>query len=247
MCKTFWRNYTTALGFMTRFGSSRICSNEEIAATMRQFYAVGLTLGCIITLPFAVGLLAAFPLVQAWLWVFLSIWCTRALHWDGWADIWDGWGSCATGDRFWEIVKDSRVGAFGAIAMVIGILGQVVLAYELFVLDAWLVLIFAPIAGRVAAVCIGGLGDAPSASTQGRLFLQGATPRTIIIQTLLAAGTGCLLSGVLPTLLTGILCTIALWSFLRLGKQQGGINGDFLGATVITGELAAMLGYLLSL
>ena len=244
MLKNFWLQYTTALGFMTRLGSSRICSGEEIAATMRQFYLVGLTLGLLITLPFAFGLFSAYPWVQAWLWVFLSIWLTRALHWDGWADIWDGWGSCATGERFWQIVKDSRVGAFGSIAMVIGILGQTILAKELFTLGAWPVLIFAPIAGRVAAVIIGGLGDAPEASSQGRLFLQGASPETIAIQTALAVVTGCFLSGVIPTLLTAALCALAIFSFLRLGKAQGGINGDFLGATIIVGELAAMLAYL---
>ena len=105
MLTNFWLEYTTALGFMTRLGSSRICSNEEIAATMRQFYAVGLTLGLILTLPFGLGIFKAYPWVQAWLWVFLSIWFTRALHWDGWADIWDGWGSCAQGERFWENSK----------------------------------------------------------------------------------------------------------------------------------------------
>ncbi|WP_034603681.1 adenosylcobinamide-GDP ribazoletransferase [Halodesulfovibrio aestuarii] len=243
MLTQFWTNYMTALSFMTRLGFARLYSNEEIAATMRQFYAVGLTVGILVTLPFALGAFSRHPWIQAWLWVFLSIWITRALHWDGWADIWDGWGSCAQGERFWQIVKDSNVGAFGAIAMVIGILGQTLLAHELFQLGHWQVLIFAPIAGRVAAVTIGGLGEAPEASRQGRLFLQGATNSSILVQTLLAAITGTLLCGILPTLYTTLLCICMLWSYLRVAKVQGGINGDFLGATVIGGELIAMLAY----
>jgi len=245
MLTQFWIRYTTALSFMTRLGSARICSNEEIAATMQQFFAVGLTIGGLITLPFALGAFAHHPWVQAWIWVFLSIWVTRALHWDGWADIWDGWGSCAQGERFWQIVKDSRVGAFGAIAMVIGITGQIILVRELFQSGLWQALIFAPIAGRVAAVFIGGIGEAPAASVQGRLFLQGATPTTMAIQGILAAGAGILCIGALPTLYTLLLCTALIWSYLRLAKVQGGINGDFLGATVIGGELAAMLACLM--
>ena len=244
MLTKIWTDYTTALGFMTRLGSARICTSDEIAGTMRLFYAVGATLGILTTLPFALGLFSAHPWVQAWLWVFLSIWLTRALHWDGWADIWDGWGSCAQGDRFWEIVKDSRVGAFGSIAMVIGILGQTILVHEIIVLEAWAVLIFAPIAGRVAAVFIGGMGNAPDASTNGRLFLQGATTQTMAVQGALTLITGIILCGIIPTAMTILICGLAIWSFLRLGKVQGGINGDFLGATVIAGELAAMLAYL---
>ncbi len=245
MLTRFWTEYMTALSFMTRLGCARMYSNEEIAATMRQFYAVGLTVGALITLPFALGAFSQHPWIQAWLWVFLSIWVTRALHWDGWADIWDGWGSCAQGKRFWQIVKDSSVGAFGAIAMVIGILGQTLLAHELFLLGNWQVLIFAPIAGRVAAVVLGGLGDAPEASKQGRLFLQGATRPTIMIQTALTVITGFFLCGFLPTFYTTLLCACLLWSYLRLAKVQGGINGDFLGAAVVGGELAAMLAYLM--
>lgn len=241
----FWNNYTTALSFMTRLGSPRICTNEEIAATMRQFYSVGLTVGILTTFPFALGAFSHYPWVQAWLWVFLSIWITRALHWDGWADIWDGWGSCAQGDRFWQIVKDSRVGAFGAIAMVLGILGQTILAHELFATNNWQVLIFAPIAGRVASVVIGHLSDAPKSSTQGRLFLQGATRQTVITQIVLTIATGSILCGLLPTLYTVLLCIVMVWAYLRLAKLQGGINGDFLGATVIGGELAAMLAFLM--
>lgn len=245
MLTKFWLEYTTALGFMTRLGSSRICSNEEIASTMRQFYAVGLTLGLLLTLPFGLGLFQAYPWIQAWLWVFLSIWLTRALHWDGWADIWDGWGSCAQGERFWEIVKDSRVGAFGSIAMVIGILGQTLLAHELFLQNNWQVLIFAPIAGRVAAVFMGGLGKAPESSSLGRLFLAGATPQIMSYQAILAVITGILLCGIIPTLVTVLLCAGSIYAYLRLARTQGGINGDFLGATVIAGELAAMLAFLI--
>ncbi|SIO01123.1 adenosylcobinamide-GDP ribazoletransferase [Halodesulfovibrio marinisediminis] len=245
MLTQYWSEYMTALSFMTRLGSARMCSSEEIAATMRQFYAVGLTIGALITFPFALGIFSQHPWIQAWLWVFLSIWITRALHWDGWADIWDGWGSCARGERFWQIVKDSRVGAFGAIAMVIGILGQTLLAHELFLLGEWQVLIFAPVAGRVASVIIGGLGDAPEESVQGRLFLQGATRATILIQTALAIVTGFLLCGFLPTIYTVILSAGMLWAYLRLASIQGGINGDFLGATIIGGELIAMLAYLI--
>jgi adenosylcobinamide-GDP ribazoletransferase len=66
-----------------------------------------------------------------------------------------------------------------------------------------------------------------------------------MIQTALTVITGFFLCGFLPTFYTTLLCACLLWSYLRLAKVQGGINGDFLGAAVVGGELAAMLAYLM--
>jgi len=65
------------------------------------------------------------PLVAAVLGTVFSVMLTGAFHEDGLADIADGLGGSQSRERALEIMKDSRVGAFGAIAVVLVLLAKV--------------------------------------------------------------------------------------------------------------------------
>ncbi len=238
-------DFTAALGFLTRLGPSRVLSTEEMCRTIRHFATVGLVVGTVATLPLHLVLGARNPAVLAWLWLGLSIWLTRALHWDGWADLWDAWGSCAQGDRFWAIMKDSHIGAFGVIGLVMGLGGQMLLAGELAPTAGWTALLWAPCFGRACAALIAGLGTPPPTSTLGRLSLAGATPGIILAQAVIALTSGLLLCGFQAVLYAVFFAGVGILALVRLSRRQGGLNGDFLGATIIWGELSAMLGAVL--
>ena len=62
--------------------------------------------------------------LAAWLWMALEAWSTRGLHWDGLADLGDASGSGAQGERFWAILRDSRLGAFGALHLLLAFGGM---------------------------------------------------------------------------------------------------------------------------
>ncbi len=64
-----------------------------------------------------------------------SVLLTGAFHEDGFADVCDGFGGGWTKDRILEIMKDSRVGAYGAIGMIILLLLKVFVLIELFQID----------------------------------------------------------------------------------------------------------------
>ncbi|MEG6551942.1 adenosylcobinamide-GDP ribazoletransferase, partial [Desulfocurvibacter africanus] len=117
------RGFFTALAFLTRLVPARLGKPEDLAAAMAWLPAVGLVLGGLLVVPLALGLFSATPWVQAWLLVIANLWATRGLHLDGLADVADGWGSGADGQRFWEIVKDSRLGAFGAMGLLLTLTG----------------------------------------------------------------------------------------------------------------------------
>ena len=68
------------------------------------------------------------PLVAATLGTALSVVMTGAFHEDGLADVADGLGGSYNRERALEIMKDSRVGAFGAIAVMLALLCKVALA-----------------------------------------------------------------------------------------------------------------------
>lgn len=88
--------------------------------TARAFPAAGL----LIALPaaFLVIVLSGFdaaPHLTGWLAIGLSALVTGALHEDGLADMADGFGSGKDRARTLDIMKDSRIGSYGTIAMIL--------------------------------------------------------------------------------------------------------------------------------
>lgn len=154
---TFLHHALLACGFLTRLVPARVATADDMAAAVRWFPLAGLVVGGACWLPFALGLAASHPAIQAWLYVLINLWVTRGLHWDGVADLADAWGSSATGERFWDILKDSRIGAFGVMGLLLGFGGQYIGAHEIFISGRLGVLIAAPIVGRGACVILAAL------------------------------------------------------------------------------------------
>jgi len=230
------RGLGTAFGFLTRFGPA---GGADFAASVRWFPVVGLVLGGMAVAPAALG---AGPWLAAWLAVVIDLWATRGLHADGLADVADAWGSMARGERFFEIMKDSRVGAFGAMGLFVALSGKLVLYAGLFMAGDASAVAFSFIVGRTSAVWLMGLTRRLARPGLGQLFLDGATPAvmagtlaaTVLAGMLLAGGRG-MVSGL-------VLCAVVVAMLAGLAKSRGAVNGDFLGACVVLGELAACLG-----
>jgi adenosylcobinamide-GDP ribazoletransferase len=230
-------NFLVALTFLTRLGRARITSSEAIARSMSMYPLVGVLIGA------ALALAALLPLsswVLAWGLAGLNIYLTRGLHWDGWADLWDAWGSGATDDRFWAIVKDSRIGAFGTMGLILGLGAQAALFERAVALHAWPALVFAPAFGRFCCLLLARLGRGLSRPGLGQNALSGATPAALTL------GGGCTLLAALGlpashTALTLALAAAPLAALLGLARRQEGLNGDFLGTAIIAGELCALL------
>lgn len=236
------RGFVAAMGFLTRFGPSGGGRVGDFAASVPWFPVVGLVLGAVLTAPVALGLFAGEQWIAAWFVVVADLAATRGLHADGLADVADAWGSMARGERFFEILKDSRVGAFGVMGLFAAFSGKLVLFAALFD-RGWIgAVVFGHAAGRACAVWLMGLGRDLVRPGLGALFVPGAgfgnrllvLGLTILAGLLLAPG-----RGVVAGCLLAAAATVALF---RLARSRGGLNGDFLGAAVILGEIAACLG-----
>lgn len=240
-----WQVFLDGLAFMTRLNPARMIAEGALAATMRQMPLYGLLIGALCTVPLWTGMTAGHALAGSWLYVGLGMWLTRGLHWDGWADLWDAWGSSATGDRFWQIMKDSRTGAFGVMAIVLGMGGQMMCSAEILqgmpAAQAAGVLIWAPALGRTACVLLSFSGTQAACSSLGRQFLDGATPAALGISGVLCAFSGVWLTGVRILLLSLVFLAPGIIALRRLSRRQNGLNGDFMGAIIIWGELSALL------
>ena len=126
----FVRHFLLAVQFFTRIPiTGKLAdwvgfSPAMLRASAAHFPAVGLLVGaaaaacyggCIALLPDSVYA----PLVAAALSTVLTVLLTGAFHEDGLADVADGLGGSYDRQRALDIMKDSRVGAYGALAMVL--------------------------------------------------------------------------------------------------------------------------------
>lgn len=237
------RAYLDALSFLTRLGPARAA--PDLAAALPWFPAVGATLGLVLTLPLALGLLAGHPLTGAFLYTVGNIAATRGLHMDGFADVADAWGSLAHGERFFAVMKDSRVGAFGAMALAVAVAGQICLGSELLSSGRIWMLAAAPALARAGAVVLAWrCRDIPRPGL-GSLCLSGATGPAVTWALASALGFTLLLAGPRATLAAVLLTALPVIVVARLARANGAVNGDCIGATIVAGELAACLAGLL--
>ena len=132
----FFRHYLLALQFFTRIPvTGRLAdwvgfSPAMLRASAGHFPGVGWLVGGLVAV--VTGLLLAglpdggyAPLVAAVWGTAFGVLVTGAFHEDGLADVADGLGGTQDRERALIIMKDSRVGAFGAIAVVLVLLGKV--------------------------------------------------------------------------------------------------------------------------
>ena len=134
---TALHHFLLALQFFTRIPvTGRLAdwvgfSPAMLRASAAYFPAVGVVIGGLVVvltaalmhyLPTTYAPLVAAVLGTAW-----SVWLTGAFHEDGLADVADGLGGSYDRERALIIMKDSRVGAFGAIAVVLALLSKVAL------------------------------------------------------------------------------------------------------------------------
>lgn len=238
-------DFFDTLGFLTRLAPARVIPESSMNRCIRWMPLAGLVLGLIIALPLRLGLFADSPWVQAWLVVAASIYLTRGLHMDGLADVCDAVTTHTDPARFWEVVKDSRTGAFGAMGLVMALAGQVILFHTMLAHGQYWAVAWAFVLGRAAAVWLAYHVRHLVRPGLGKLYIDGATLGVALAATLITFAAGWIMIGLAATLASTIIVTLLLFGLFRLAENVGGANGDFLGCAVILGELAAGLGFAL--
>ena len=178
----------------------------------------------------------------------LELWSTRGLHWDGLADLGDACGSGASGARFREILRDSRLGAFGALSLLLIFSGQwLALAWHL-AAGQWLMPVLAPAWGRACAVWLAASAPPHNPDSLGGLACTGAGPTVRRVYRLGALLLVCLLAALGLSLWQGLVLIVAQYCLTRRlaaqAQSHGGLSGDFLGAAIELGQLWFLLATL---
>jgi adenosylcobinamide-GDP ribazoletransferase len=221
--------------------SSLRCGEEELRRSIIFFPVIGLMIGIVAALLDA-GICMIFPpLPASVLIVIVMLAVSGCLHMDGLADTADGFLSARPKERVLEIMKDSRIGSMGVIAVVS------VIALKISALASvpgdrhWLVVFLMPLAGRCALIV--GMAVAPYARKQGGLVSAFGRPKWPVTGvSLLVLGTASWFAlGImgLAAAAVSVLTTVALSFWCK--RKIGGFTGDTLGAACEIAEVMPAL------
>lgn len=223
------KKFLVALSFFTRIPISiqSEVSEEEFYSSMVLLPVVGLVIGGILYIPWY--LLKDIPKeISAFLLVFLYIWLTGGLHIDGFMDTLDGVLSNRGRERILEIMKDSRIGAFGAIGLLLLILGY----FIMFQYIEGIGLLLMPMVGRSCAFMAGSLSNyARKGNGLGKRFIENIGKREmglVLIFTVTVIGIIDFLY-----LLPFLICILVSYYFVNFFKRKLlGMTGDTMGMMV---------------
>jgi adenosylcobinamide-GDP ribazoletransferase len=252
------RVFFTALGFFTRIPVPAWVgySPELLASAPRYLPLVGLLVGLAGGLVTELAALVLHPWVAIVLGMIATVWLTGALHEDGFADTCDGLGGGWTKDQALAIMKDSRIGSYGAIGLVLVLLlkyqalQQVDSDVELFDgafdegLSALLPALVAAhgVSRLVVLGLMASLDYARSEDSRAAPLAHRPGPVSLAFAALCALAPCVLLPlpQVLFALGGSLMAGLAAWRWFH--RRLGGYTGDCLGAAQQVAEVAFYLG-----
>jgi adenosylcobinamide-GDP ribazoletransferase len=235
-----------ALGLLTRFPLPTFETRTE-ASVGSAFWAyplAGALIGAVAAAVFfAASAIGFTTLVSALLTIAISILVSGGFHEDGLSDFWDGLGGGKTKEDKLTIMRDSRVGTYGALALYISLSLQTALLTSLYqyaglgmVAGA---LVGAEITARGAIALPVALLEPAREDGLGR-SLTDLSRNTLIIGVLIAIIVPAGLLGLPGIALAAGAAVGAAFITLLAGHFLEGYTGDVLGATVTTARLAGL-------
>ena len=214
----------------------------DVARASWTFAIAGLVVGLAGSLVYWLAIrINVAPLPAAALTLASTMLLTGAMHEDGLADTADGLGG-ATRERKLDIMRDSRIGTFGACALLVSAMLRwsaiADIAEPSFVTTA---LVAAHVAARACLPVFMRL--VPPARSDGLASGAGQPPWSSVVAAIVLGTIGLLFCfGIAGTALALLLLVLAGLSMARIVTTQfGGQTGDVLGALEQVGEAAILL------
>lgn len=182
---------------------------------------------------------------------------TRMMHFDGLADVIDGLFGAYEQQRRREIMKDSFIGSFGVVAIVLAALLFVLLFAELLYTQLFFALVFITTFGRFSATCAAWFGKPAATSGLGYSICKKPEASEIIATAVVLI--------IVAAILYVDIATVFPWEFVLLrfllviiitagaaygvpvllAKPFGGVTGDVMGASIVITELISLVTMIL--
>jgi adenosylcobinamide-GDP ribazoletransferase len=208
------------------------------------FPVVGLMLGSALAVVARAADALFPPLVAAALIVAAWKVATGGIHLDGLADSLDGLAGRDAPRRL-AIMRDSRIGVFGAAGLILLFLLAVTALAELSTSLRLRVLVLAPVLGRVTPLLAGvWLPPATPGRGLGAAFAAGLSRWAGLVHTAAGCALAAWLLGAWGVAVSAGAWGLALLAAAFVARRLGGLTGDVLGAVVEVTELMALLGAL---
>ncbi len=228
-----------ALGFFSRIPMPQWVeySPEKLNQSSRYLTLVGWLLGALVAGVFFSAHTIFPETISLWLAMGFSLLLTGAFHEDGLADTADGFGGAFAREKKLTIMKDSRIGTYGASALVMALLGKYLLLIENS--DIIIALLIAHPLSRATAVSLIAdmkyVSDSDTSKSKPLANRLSKMDLTILLITALPALF--FLSLVHAAILLAVLIAVRILAKAYLNKQIDGYTGDTLGAVQQISEL----------
>ena len=237
--------FLIALQFLTRMPVKIKDKIEErdYGYSMAWFPAVGLILGVILAMVFKLAIFLFNPAIAVVLVITVYMFLSGALHIDGLSDACDGlYGGKGDKVKTLEIMKDSRIGTIGALALVLDVGLRFALLYSLPVSIIPASLILMTVLGRWSQGLFSLNAPSARAESRGGYFSGSLTPGIFGFSSLTMLGI-CLflLKPVSLILLLLFLILIICLAKNYFRRKIGGITGDTIGALNEAVEILVLL------
>jgi adenosylcobinamide-GDP ribazoletransferase len=238
------RSLRSAVAFLTVIPAADSVGSPGERLGRAYFPVVGAAIGLIAGVAFVVVSAIAGSLLAAVAAVAVLAILTGGLHLDGLADAADGLFGVGSLERRLEVMRDPRVGSFGAVALVLVIVADIAALSSLNPARALIALVVSGALSRLAILVVivaaryrheSGLGTAVQGGHRVFDVLLGAALTVAI----------CLLDP-RRAALAAVMVALAATIVVALSRRRiGGVTGDIYGAVSEIGQLAALVAFVI--
>jgi len=250
-----WAAPVLAIQFLTRIpvpGTASL-TPQQVAAGLVQavgwFPLVGAGIGAI-TASVALAADSIWPaLVAVLIALAIEAWATGAFHEDAVADFCDAFGGGLTADDVRRIMKDSRIGSYGSLGLILAVALRAALTLmvveSMTALSAFLTIIAAATFGRLLVVVLMTMvAPAPQGTGLAKDVASGVGLPVLVVAlvTALPGLLGFAIVTPVPLLAASLVAAaFLLWFRALLLRRIGGSTGDCLGFVAYAGQLFLLL------
>jgi adenosylcobinamide-GDP ribazoletransferase len=218
-----------ALQFLTILPVKRSFTVEELGRSTVSFPVVGLFVGLLLAgLCYLLDIVLPGSVVNIILVAGLAI-CSGGLHLDGLADTCDGMAGHRTPEQRLEIMRDSRIGGFGAIGLALFLLSEYVLLNSIPDTSRLFALILAPTLSRWAMVNAIFVYPYARKTGLGKAYKEAVSWRQILVATVVAALVSLLLFRIAGAIIIAAVWIITNLLALFFKNRLNGLTGDTYG------------------
>jgi adenosylcobinamide-GDP ribazoletransferase len=163
------------------------------------------------------------------------------LHIDGISDVFDGIFSARTKDRMLVIMEDSRIGAFGAVGLILYFMSFYVGILEVSRLDqAWVFILCMPIVGRSMALIAAGLSSYAKEDGMAKALIDTIKPRLSFLL-IISFCVGAYILSLHTFISIAMTIILMLWILKAIHKRLDGITGDVIGLMVEVSQVLFLI------